>query len=121
VYQNAGNVSEDRKNTAHCDYNSPPGDKVCSVDPKEWGSCSSENSYNYPKSAPCIFLKLNKVSHKSFLKQLLTSPRNGCYKRNAGCLKFFDNYITREPNNEIWALCLSHILIFMAIDGFHET
>jgi sodium/potassium-transporting ATPase subunit beta len=68
VYKNPGTVPVDGKNIAHCNYESSPGDKVCYVDPKEWRTCSSEYNYNYPRSAPCIFLKLNKVSQKSSFK-----------------------------------------------------
>lgn len=34
---------------------------VCDVDIKQYGPCTLENHYNYHKSAPCIFLKLNKI------------------------------------------------------------
>ncbi|KDR20642.1 sodium/potassium-transporting ATPase subunit beta-2-like [Zootermopsis nevadensis] len=61
VYKNPSSVPGDGKNIVHCDYENSPGDKVCYVDPKEWRSCSPENNYNYHRSAPCIFLKLNKI------------------------------------------------------------
>lgn len=49
-------------NINKCDYNQPPPPgKVCDVDVKNWYPCIKENRYNYHKSAPCIFLKLNKV------------------------------------------------------------
>jgi hypothetical protein len=70
VYKNPGIVPGDGKNTVHCDFENYPGDKVCYVNPKEWSYCSSENHYSYHRSAPCIFLKLNKVSHKSGLKKI---------------------------------------------------
>lgn len=45
-----------------CDYGRPPPPgKVCDVDVKTWTPCTKANSYNYHKSAPCIFLKLNKI------------------------------------------------------------
>lgn len=61
VYKNPGTVPGDGKNTVHCDFEKYPGDNVCYVDPKEWSYCSSENHYSYHRSAPCIFLKLNKI------------------------------------------------------------
>ncbi|XP_069691964.1 sodium/potassium-transporting ATPase subunit beta-2-like [Periplaneta americana] len=61
VYKNPGIIPGDGKSTVHCDYDNYPGDKVCYVDPKEWRTCSSELQYSYPRSAPCIFLKLNKI------------------------------------------------------------
>ncbi|XP_046734621.1 sodium/potassium-transporting ATPase subunit beta-2-like [Diprion similis] len=46
----------------HCDYDKPPlPGKVCLPDIESWQSCNQNNSYNYQKSAPCIFLKLNKI------------------------------------------------------------
>lgn len=34
---------------------------MCDVDIKQYGPCTLENHYNYHKSAPCIFLKLNRI------------------------------------------------------------
>jgi sodium/potassium-transporting ATPase subunit beta len=52
-------------NRVKCDYskdtdNPPPG-KVCEVDIKSFHTCTKENSFNYGKGEPCIFLKLNKI------------------------------------------------------------
>ncbi|XP_076674415.1 sodium/potassium-transporting ATPase subunit beta-2-like [Andrena cerasifolii] len=45
-----------------CDYGKPPAPgKVCDVDMAQWGQCTKQNKYGYNKSAPCIFLKLNKI------------------------------------------------------------
>ena len=81
VYKNPGIVPADGKNTMHCDYTTyPPADKVCFVDPKEWGTCSSENHYSYHKSAPCIFLKLNKVTQaKLFAEANVFTSKNQFY------------------------------------------
>lgn len=57
---------EDEKNRVECDKNSPPQNgKVCRVDvtPSQFGICTKEQNYGYPKSSPCVFLKLNKVRH----------------------------------------------------------
>ncbi|KAL6430173.1 hypothetical protein ACFW04_007730 [Cataglyphis niger] len=46
----------------HCDYNRPaPPGKVCDVDMTDWGQCTKTKFYGFDKSAPCIFLKLNKI------------------------------------------------------------
>lgn len=45
-----------------CSYDrSPEPGEVCDVEVAQWRNCTKENKYNYHKSAPCIFLKLNKV------------------------------------------------------------
>lgn len=61
-YRTPGQVSGRGQNIYNCEYNQPPPKgMVCDVDVKQYGPCTSENHYNYHKSAPCIFLKLNKI------------------------------------------------------------
>lgn len=49
-------------NKIHCDYDRFPGEgETCAVDPTKWSPCIASNDYKYPDSAPCIFLKLNKI------------------------------------------------------------
>ncbi|XP_065346789.1 sodium/potassium-transporting ATPase subunit beta-2-like [Cloeon dipterum] len=61
-YKKAGQTPGVGQNKVICDYNNPPAEgKVCDVPIKDWSPCISENGYNYKKSAPCIFLKLNKI------------------------------------------------------------
>ena len=61
VYDKSMSTGSEQRVT--CDYGRPPPPgKVCDVDVKAWTPCTKANSYNYHKSAPCIFLKLNKVS-----------------------------------------------------------
>jgi len=55
---------EDEKNRVDCDFENPPHNgKVCRVDvsSNKFGLCTKEKDYGYSKSAPCIFLKLNKI------------------------------------------------------------
>lgn len=51
------------KNRVDCDFNNPPNNgKVCRVEvSSKFGTCTKGASYGYPKSSPCVFLKLNKV------------------------------------------------------------
>lgn len=50
------------KNQAICDFASPPAQgNVCAVDVTKLGPCSMEEGYSYNKSAPCIFIKLNRI------------------------------------------------------------
>lgn len=50
------------KNQVPCDFDTKlnPG-QVCEVDVKQFTPCTSEQGYSYNKSAPCIFVKLNKI------------------------------------------------------------
>ncbi|XP_017795224.1 PREDICTED: sodium/potassium-transporting ATPase subunit beta-2-like isoform X2 [Habropoda laboriosa] len=57
-----GNLFSNVQKRMICDYGKPPtAGKVCDVDMSKWGQCTKENKYGYNKSAPCIFLKLNKI------------------------------------------------------------
>lgn len=62
VYKVPGLTPGRGQNIYNCDYNQPPpAGQVCDVDIKNWNPCTKENNYNYHKSAPCVFLKLNKI------------------------------------------------------------
>lgn len=57
-----GLVQSDNQQKMNCNYTTPPSaGKVCDVKVDQWRPCTRENKYNYDKSAPCIFLKLNKI------------------------------------------------------------
>lgn len=61
-YKTPGSISGRGQNIYNCDYGQePPRGQVCDVDIKSWAPCVQENFYNYHRSAPCIFLKLNKI------------------------------------------------------------
>uniref|UniRef100_A0A182MZB3 Sodium/potassium-transporting ATPase subunit beta n=1 Tax=Anopheles dirus TaxID=7168 RepID=A0A182MZB3_9DIPT len=50
------------KNQQICDFNTPPaGGKVCAFDVKNLGPCSVSGGYGYNKSAPCFFIKINRI------------------------------------------------------------
>lgn len=62
VYKKPGLLPGGGQNKQTCDYGQLPAPgKVCDVDIKNWTPCTHDNNYNYHKSAPCIFLKLNKI------------------------------------------------------------
>lgn len=62
VYKTPGLTPGRGQNIYNCDYTQPPPPgQVCDVDIKNWHPCTQENNYNYHRSAPCIFLKLNKI------------------------------------------------------------
>ncbi|PNF41573.1 Sodium/potassium-transporting ATPase subunit beta-2 [Cryptotermes secundus] len=62
VYRKPGLTPGRGQNIYNCDYDRPPNEnQVCDVDVKDWFPCTQENHFNYHKSAPCIFIKLNKI------------------------------------------------------------
>lgn len=61
-YHKTPTFTNGTKRRVVCDYWKPPAPgRVCDVDMTSWGQCTKENKYGYNKSAPCIFLKLNKI------------------------------------------------------------
>ncbi|RLU18376.1 hypothetical protein DMN91_008733 [Ooceraea biroi] len=45
-----------------CNYTMPPKPrKVCAVDVNNWGPCAPDQQYGFNNSAPCIFIKLNRI------------------------------------------------------------
>jgi len=62
VYRKPGLTPGRGQNIYNCDYDRPPNEnQVCDVNVKDWFPCTQENNFNYHKSAPCVFIKLNKV------------------------------------------------------------
>lgn len=62
VYKTPGLTPGRGQNIYDCDYDRRPGPgQVCDVEVKKWHPCTQENNFNFHKSAPCIFLKLNKI------------------------------------------------------------
>ncbi|XP_055639513.1 sodium/potassium-transporting ATPase subunit beta-2-like [Toxorhynchites rutilus septentrionalis] len=61
-YKDISKLIGNGKNQVICDVNSPPtGGNVCAFDTSKLGPCSSEQGYSYNKSAPCMFIKLNRI------------------------------------------------------------
>ncbi|XP_045458844.1 sodium/potassium-transporting ATPase subunit beta-2-like [Melitaea cinxia] len=61
-YKKKGQTAGTGQNIFNCGFKNPPGPgQVCDVDIRGWEPCIEENHFNYHKSAPCIFLKLNKI------------------------------------------------------------
>ncbi|KAL0273905.1 UNVERIFIED_CONTAM: hypothetical protein PYX00_006472 [Menopon gallinae] len=54
--------SKHRENRVICDFDRPPAPgKVCDVSLSDFAPCTKENGYAYNQSAPCIFIKLNRI------------------------------------------------------------
>lgn len=50
------------KNQAICDFNTPPKQgQVCAFEVTKLGACSAAGGFGYNQSAPCFFLKLNRI------------------------------------------------------------
>lgn len=74
-YQKPASSTNGAQKRTICDYGKPPAPgKVCDVDMSTWGQCTKKNKYGYNKSAPCIFLKLNKVGVFDSCLKAFTNP-----------------------------------------------
>lgn len=61
-YTNSSLLPNGGRNQQICNYNKPlkPGN-VCAVEVNKWGPCSPSEQYGFNNSAPCIFIKLNRI------------------------------------------------------------
>lgn len=61
-YYTPGKIEKGNAYLKTCSYTELPTEtEVCEVDVKDWGDCSRDQFFNYYRSSPCIFLKLNKI------------------------------------------------------------
>lgn len=62
-YYNKSKLPDEGRNQVACDFETPrKNGKNCLVPIDNWNECNRNNSYGYSNAAPCIFLKLNRVS-----------------------------------------------------------
>ncbi|KDR20644.1 Sodium/potassium-transporting ATPase subunit beta-2 [Zootermopsis nevadensis] len=106
VYRKPGLTPGRGQNIYNCDYDKPPNEnQVCDVIVKNWDPCTQENNFNYHKSAPCIFIKLNKIYdwRPEFYNDTNNLPEKmpRDLKAHIGMLK------TERPSwlNTIWVSC----------------
>lgn len=61
-YTNSSLLPNGGRNQQICNYNTTvkPG-HVCAVDVNNWGPCSPGQQYGFNNSAPCVFIKLNRI------------------------------------------------------------
>ncbi|XP_076674412.1 sodium/potassium-transporting ATPase subunit beta-2-like [Andrena cerasifolii] len=61
-YVNSSVLPNAGRNQQICNHNTPvkPG-HVCAVEVNNWGPCSPYQQYGFNNSAPCVFLKLNRI------------------------------------------------------------
>lgn len=61
-YRKPGSAPGRGEHISSCDYGrGPPRDEYCIVSVDDWVPCVRKNYYNYHKSGPCVFLKLNRI------------------------------------------------------------
>lgn len=94
VYRKPGLTPGRGQNIYNCDYDRPPNEnQVCDVNVKDWFPCTQENNFNYHKSAPCVFIKLNKVIDFTTNRKKFYSFCSYVFCRNQTCLLLGRNYM----------------------------
>lgn len=94
------------QNIYHCSFETPPPKgQVCDVAVQTWAPCVKENHYNFHKSAPCVFLKLNKIFGwiPEYYNDSTALPDN-----MPGALKEFvktEQANTPQRLNTVWVSC----------------
>ncbi|KAG5680840.1 hypothetical protein PVAND_010321 [Polypedilum vanderplanki] len=105
-YKTPGSISGHGQNIYNCDYGQePPRGQVCDVDIKAWAPCVQENFYNYHHSAPCIFLKLNKIF--GWIPDYYRDPNNLPSNMPKDLVDHINNTAVTAPHtlNTIWVSC----------------
>lgn len=93
VYRKPGLTPGRGQNIYNCDYDRPPNEnQVCDVNVKDWFPCTQENNFNYHKSAPCVFIKLNKVIDFTANRKKFCSFCLYVFCHNQTCLVLVRNY-----------------------------
>ncbi|EJY57851.1 AAEL010145-PC [Aedes aegypti] len=105
-YRTPGQISGRGQNIYNCDYTHlPPPRTVCDVDIKQYGPCTLENHYNYHKSAPCIFLKLNKIY--GWIPEFFNDSANLPTNMPKDLQDYIKNVDDKEKHtmNTVWVSC----------------
>lgn len=65
-YIDPSRLPDGGRNQQICNYTMPAKNgNVCAVDVNNWGPCSPSQQYGFNNSAPCIFIKLNRVRRRT--------------------------------------------------------
>jgi sodium/potassium-transporting ATPase subunit beta len=75
---------------------------VCKLDLKAFDKCGKSNSYGYNNSAPCIFLKLNRIF--DWVPDCYNDPNDLPHDMPLS-LKHHIGNLTESHRNQIWVTC----------------
>lgn len=109
AYRRRGEEVVGSQNRQHCDYDSRPSEgKVCEIDISSYNPCTTDNEYNYKKSAPCIFLKLNKIFNwkPDFYNDTNKLPKSMPEDLKTHILNEKNNHASRVKSSQ------SHLIIY---------
>lgn len=71
AYTNQSHIHNGDLNQVHCGFDNPPGPgEVCAVDLSNLGECAPNTGYGFERSAPCFYMKLNRVGFMAMFEIL---------------------------------------------------
>jgi sodium/potassium-transporting ATPase subunit beta len=90
-------------NQKNCDFEIvPTHNQTCRLDLGTFGDCSPENAYGYNNSAPCIFLKLNKIFN--WIPEYYNDTEKLPSDMPEDLVKYIKS-LEKEQRNQIWVSC----------------
>lgn len=101
------NHNKSQPNVKHCNHGKR-NDKegfVCLPELESFGSCSKDNDYGYSNSAPCIFIKLNRIyGWKPDCYNDIDEIKSGNIGMPEDLIKYIES-VPKEERNQIWVSC----------------
>ncbi|XP_068903763.1 sodium/potassium-transporting ATPase subunit beta-2-like isoform X2 [Tenebrio molitor] len=126
-YYTPGKIEKGNAYLKTCSYTelaSPT--EVCEVDVKDWGDCSRDQFFNYYRSSPCIFLKLNKIY--GWTPDYYDDPNDLPADMPKNLKEHIRNITRPEERKNIWVSCegenpadveyLGPIKFYPSVQGF---
>lgn len=80
----------------------PSDGQVCRLDLETFGDCSPQNSYGYNNSAPCIFLKLNRIY--GWIPEYYNDSEH-LPEEMPEELRTYIKQLPQESRNQVWVSC----------------
>ncbi|XP_026471690.1 sodium/potassium-transporting ATPase subunit beta-1-like [Ctenocephalides felis] len=103
-YKNRSQLPSHGENQMFCDYETGPNtaNRVCAVAVEKWGSCTSQANYGFGQSAPCVFLKLNRIYNwvPDYYDDVATLPEDMPME-----LKDHIQSLKPDERKQIWVSC----------------
>ncbi|KYM85349.1 Sodium/potassium-transporting ATPase subunit beta-2 [Atta colombica] len=102
-YINPSLLPNGGRNQQICSYNKPAkSGNVCAIDVNNWGPCSPNQQYGFNNSAPCVFIKLNKIY--GWIPEYYNNTQNLPPDMPDGLIKYI-KLVDASWLNTVWVSC----------------
>ncbi|XP_053987707.1 sodium/potassium-transporting ATPase subunit beta-2-like isoform X2 [Hylaeus volcanicus] len=115
-YTNSTLLPNGGRNQQICSYDTPvkPG-HACAVDVNNWGPCSPEQQYGFNNSAPCVFLKLNRIY--DWIPDFYNDTKNLPKEMPVTLVEHIKS-INSSWLNTVWVSCIGYYYPYKNIPGY---